>query len=129
MPCNSENVILGNIVPNDEFKDNLILEPMPISMLPLEPVVTEEEFEKEIDLMMLDSDSMALETSTAHDLVSSAKMSRSDEVDVEDELGYRLGNKKDPFILVAQANQVFCVKEQGNSRWSLVISSPLKDYI
>ncbi|MCL7046066.1 hypothetical protein MKW94_014038 [Papaver nudicaule] len=38
-----------------------------------------------------------------------------------DELGYklvdlyRLGHKKDPFILAAQANQVFYVKEQGNS--------------
>ncbi|KAI3986003.1 hypothetical protein MKX01_039085 [Papaver californicum] len=39
------------------------------------------------------------------------------------------GHKKDPFILAAQAIQVFYIKEQGNSKWSVVISCTLKVYI
>lgn len=52
-----------------------------------------------------------------------------------DELGYtlvdlnRLGHKKDPFILPSQANQVFYVEDQGDPRWSVVISCPLNDYM
>lgn len=53
---------------NDDFKDAIILEPVPLDTLPPEPIVTDEEFEKEIDLMMLDSSSMDAETSEAHDL-------------------------------------------------------------
>ncbi|KAI3846000.1 hypothetical protein MKX03_009528, partial [Papaver bracteatum] len=54
---------------NDARLDNIILEPMPIASLPPEPVISNEEFDKEIDLMMLDSDPMAVETSHARDLV------------------------------------------------------------
>ncbi|KAI3862068.1 hypothetical protein MKX03_001511, partial [Papaver bracteatum] len=54
---------------NDEFRDTITLEPMPLSTLPPELVITNEEFEKEVDLMMMDHDSMTAEPSLAHDLV------------------------------------------------------------
>lgn len=64
----SGNDIMNDCDHNDEFLDNVILEPMPLAALPPEPVISNEEFEKEIDLMMLDSDLMAADTSPAHDL-------------------------------------------------------------
>ncbi|XP_026459111.1 uncharacterized protein LOC113359741 [Papaver somniferum] len=48
----------------------MILEPMPLSMLPSEPDITDEEFEKEVDLMMMDSYPMEAVPLDAHDLVS-----------------------------------------------------------
>ncbi|XP_026457627.1 uncharacterized protein LOC113358311 isoform X2 [Papaver somniferum] len=52
---------------NDEFKDAILLDHMPLAFLPPEPVITDEEFEKEVDLMMMDDGSMAEDTSMAHD--------------------------------------------------------------
>lgn len=53
---------------NSDLKEVLVLEPMSLSMLPQEPVVTDEEFDKEIDLMMMDPSSMDAEPSSAHNL-------------------------------------------------------------
>ncbi|KAI3866679.1 hypothetical protein MKW92_039905, partial [Papaver armeniacum] len=69
MPLSSENEFLINIIQVDDFKDSIVFEPLPLASLPPEPAITDEEFEKEIDLMMLDSNSMAADTSSSHDIV------------------------------------------------------------
>lgn len=51
-----------------------MLEPVPLATLPPEPVVTDEEFEKEIDLMMMDSDTMEADPSLVHDLVPAMEL-------------------------------------------------------
>ncbi|XP_026445212.1 uncharacterized protein LOC113345752 [Papaver somniferum] len=53
----------------EELKDGIILEPMPLAFLPPEPVITDEDFEKEVDLMMLDQDTMTDAPDMAHDPV------------------------------------------------------------
>ena len=51
-----------------------------------------------------------------------------------DDLGYtlvdlnRVGHKNDCFILASQAKQVFYVPDQGDPRWSVVCSTPQKDF-
>ncbi|RZC56459.1 hypothetical protein C5167_015303 [Papaver somniferum] len=60
------------------FGDVIVLEPVSLASLPPEHVITDEEFEKEIDLMMMDSGSMDVEPSSAHDLVRKIRCSRSD---------------------------------------------------
>ncbi|XP_026452841.1 uncharacterized protein LOC113353462 [Papaver somniferum] len=51
------------------FSDRDVLEPTSIATLPPEPIVTDEEFQKEVNLMMMDTvDSMDAEPSLAHDL-------------------------------------------------------------
>ncbi|XP_026435978.1 uncharacterized protein LOC113333788 [Papaver somniferum] len=70
MSFNPINDLMNDIDHNDESLDNVILEPIPLASLTPEPVITDEEFEKEIDLMMLDSDPLAAETSHSHDLLS-----------------------------------------------------------
>lgn len=52
------------------FGDVIVLEPVSLASLPPEHVITDEEFEKEIDLTMMDSGSMDVESYSAHDLVS-----------------------------------------------------------
>lgn len=51
-----------------------------------------------------------------------------------DELGFtlvelgRIGHKSDSFILASQAKQVFYVKDQLDSRWSIVLEPPQRRY-
>lgn len=70
MNANSESDFVSNSDQNSEFKDAIILEPMSLASHPPEPVVTDEEFDKEINLIMMDFGSMDAEPSSAHDLVS-----------------------------------------------------------
>ncbi|KAI3862575.1 hypothetical protein MKX03_037679, partial [Papaver bracteatum] len=69
MHANSDIGFAYNDENNEELLEAAILEPIPLTMLPPEPEITDEEFEKEINLMMMDSDSMDAEPSSAHDLV------------------------------------------------------------
>jgi hypothetical protein len=51
-----------------------------------------------------------------------------------DELGFtsveldRIGHKSDSFILASQAKQVFYVPDQLNDKWSIVLSTPQRNY-
>ncbi|XP_026384062.1 uncharacterized protein LOC113279597 [Papaver somniferum] len=68
MPSSSDVEISHCADHKEVFSEPLILEPLPLSMLPPEPEITDEEFEKEVDLMMMDTDSMYAEPSDAHGL-------------------------------------------------------------
>ena len=52
-----------------------------------------------------------------------------------DDLGFtlvdfsKIAHKSDPFILASQAKQVFYVQDQLNPRWSVVLSTPKKDFL
>ena len=52
-----------------------------------------------------------------------------------DDLGFTLvdfnktAHKSDPFILASQAKQVFYVQDQHDPRWSVVLSTPQKDFL
>lgn len=70
MHSSSDNGFATMVEQTELPLEALILEPMPLEMLPPEPEITDEDFEKEVDLMMMDSDSMDAEPSGAHDLVS-----------------------------------------------------------
>ena len=39
-----------------------------------------------------------------------------------------MANKSDPFILASQAKQVFYVQDQLDPRWSVVLSTPQRDF-
>ncbi|XP_026390311.1 uncharacterized protein LOC113285751 isoform X2 [Papaver somniferum] len=67
IPPSFEHELLSVPSQTEDFKDAIILEPLPLASLPPEPVITDEEFEREVDLMMMDDDSMAEDPSTAHD--------------------------------------------------------------
>ncbi|KAI3881781.1 hypothetical protein MKX03_001021, partial [Papaver bracteatum] len=69
MHLRSENEFWSNTDQNNEFKDAIVLEPVPLAFLSPKPVIPDEEFEKEIDLMMMDYGSMDAEPSSSHDLV------------------------------------------------------------
>ena len=51
-----------------------------------------------------------------------------------DEFGFtlvdftKMAHKFDPFILTSQAKQVFYVQDQLDQRWSIVLSTPQKDF-
>lgn len=72
--ANHDNGFAFNADHNEDIKDGLVLEPVPLATLPPEPVVTDEEFEKEIDLMMMDSDTMEADPSLVHDLVPAMEL-------------------------------------------------------
>ncbi|KAI3872678.1 hypothetical protein MKX03_004253, partial [Papaver bracteatum] len=62
--------MMSNPVVEDFIDKAIILEPTPISTLPPKPLLTDEDFEREVSLMMVDTmDSMDAEPSSAHDLV------------------------------------------------------------
>ncbi|KAI3862645.1 hypothetical protein MKW92_031240, partial [Papaver armeniacum] len=62
--------MMSNPIVEDFLDKAVVLEPTPIATLPPEPVVTDEDFDKEVNLMMVDTfDSMDAEPSSAHDLV------------------------------------------------------------
>ncbi|RVW84608.1 hypothetical protein CK203_048116 [Vitis vinifera] len=52
-----------------------------------------------------------------------------------DDLGFtlvdfnKIAHKSDPFILTSQAKQVFYVQDQLDPRWSVVLSTPQKDFL
>ena len=52
-----------------------------------------------------------------------------------DDLGFTLvdfnktAHKSNPFILASQAKQVFYVQDQHDPRWSVVLSTPQKDFL
>ncbi|RVX18749.1 hypothetical protein CK203_006964 [Vitis vinifera] len=52
-----------------------------------------------------------------------------------DDLGFtlvdfsKIAHKSDPFILASQAKQVFYVQDQLDPRWSVVLSTPQKDFL
>ena len=52
-----------------------------------------------------------------------------------DDLGFtlvdfsKIAHKSDPFILASQAKQVFYVQDQLDPRWSVVLSTPKKDFL
>ncbi|KAI3915769.1 hypothetical protein MKW92_023132, partial [Papaver armeniacum] len=71
MHSSQDNGFIFNADQNEEFKNELVLEPVPVPLasLPPEPVVMDEEFEKDIDLMMMDTVSMVAEPPVAHDHV------------------------------------------------------------
>lgn len=51
-----------------------------------------------------------------------------------DELGFklvdlkRIGHRSDSFILASQAKQVFYIEDPSNSRWSVVLQPPSREY-
>ncbi|KAI3923036.1 hypothetical protein MKW92_006967, partial [Papaver armeniacum] len=66
--CGSDFDALSNPVVGDCNGNEFVPEPTPLVSLPLEPVVTDDEFVKEINLMLVDSvDSMDVEPAPAHD--------------------------------------------------------------
>ena len=40
----------------------------------------------------------------------------------------KMAHKSDPFILASQAKQVFYVQDQLDPRWSVVLSTPQRDF-
>ncbi|KAI3894319.1 hypothetical protein MKX03_029321, partial [Papaver bracteatum] len=69
MPHSFEQELESAPSQSEVFNDTIILEPLPLASLPPEPVITDEKFEREVDLMMMDYDSMAENPSAAHDMV------------------------------------------------------------
>ena len=41
----------------------------------------------------------------------------------------KIAHKSDPFILASQAKQVFYMQDQLDPRWSVVLSTPQKDFL
>ena len=41
----------------------------------------------------------------------------------------RIGHKSNRFIMASQAKQIFHVTDPSDARWSVVLTSPAKDYI
>ncbi|KAJ9675314.1 hypothetical protein PVL29_024315 [Vitis rotundifolia] len=52
-----------------------------------------------------------------------------------DDLGFtlvdfnKIAHKSDPFLLASQAKQVFYLQDQHDPRWSVVLSTPQKDFL
>lgn len=67
IPHSIDQVFMREPSQNEEFKEPIMLEPMPLATLPPEQIITDEEFEREVDLMMMDGDSMAVDISMTHD--------------------------------------------------------------
>lgn len=72
--ANSETGMENLMIPANEdcfYKDEFLLEPIPLSPLPPEPMITSEEFDNEVNLMMIDTeDFMDAEAPSAPKLVS-----------------------------------------------------------
>lgn len=65
----SENVGLENSSIGDCIDKAVVLEPTPLAVLPPEPLISKEELENEVNLMMVDSmDSMDADPPSTHDL-------------------------------------------------------------
>lgn len=64
----TDNIALSIPYVKNEMNYTLLLEPVPLDTLPPEPFISNEEFDKEVNLMMNESvDTMDVEPSSVHD--------------------------------------------------------------